>query len=190
VLNGRFNEFKIITRLLLKRSVMKGKTLKFIISLAVVSVAGVFLIQFGFLKSSYNLTEKQFRESTSIALKEVAWQVLLADGNTSSFDSITPVEIVTGNYFLVNVNAAIDKELLKMHLVEEFRKHDVYNDFEFAIYNPALEQMDEGILISKGVEKPSKFTISPPTKNTSTISEYISQTVQLFLHHNFPSGIF
>lgn len=137
---------------------MKGKTLKFIISLAVVSVAGVFLIQFGFLKSSYNLTEKQFRESTSIALKEVAWQVLLADGNTSSFDSITPVEIVTGNYFLVNVNAAIDKELLKMHLLEEFRKHDVYNDFEFAIYNPALEQMDEGILISKGVEKPSKFT--------------------------------
>ena len=136
---------------------MKGNTLKYIILLAVISVAGVFLIQFGFLKSSYNITEKQFKESTSIALKEVAWQVLLAGGNASSFDSITPVEIVSGNYFLVNVNAAIDKELLKMHLIKEFKKHEVFNDFEFAIFNPVLEQMDEGILISKGEEKPSSY---------------------------------
>ena len=136
---------------------MKGKTLKYIILLAAISVAGVFLIQFWFLKSSYNFTEKQFRESTSVALKEVAWQVLLASGNTSCFDSITPVEIVTGNYFLVNVNAAIDKELLKKHLVEEFKKHEVYADFEFAIYNPVLEQMDDGILISNGEEKLSLY---------------------------------
>ncbi len=136
---------------------MKGNTLKYIILLAVISVAGVFLIQFGFLKSSYNITEKQFKESTSIALKEVAWQVLLAGGNASSFDSITPVEIVSGKYFLVNVNAAIDKDLLKMHLIKEFKKHEVYTDFEFAIFNPVLEQMDEGILISKGEEKPSSY---------------------------------
>jgi two-component system phosphate regulon sensor histidine kinase PhoR len=136
---------------------MKGNTLKYIILLAVISVAGVFLIQFGFLKSSYNITEKQFKESTSIALKEVAWQVLLAGGNASSFDSITPVEIVSGKYFLVNVNAAIDKDLLKMHLIKEFKKHEIYTDFEFAIFNPVLEQMDEGILISKGEEKPSSY---------------------------------
>lgn len=136
---------------------MKGKTLRYIILLAAISVAGVFLIQVGFLKSSYNFTEKRFRESTSVALKEVAWQVLLEGGNTSSFDSINPVEIVSGNYFLVNVNAAIDKDLLKMHLIEEFKKHEVYSDFEFAIYNPVLEQMDEGILITNGEEKPSKY---------------------------------
>jgi two-component system phosphate regulon sensor histidine kinase PhoR len=136
---------------------MKGKTLKYIILLAVISVAGVFLIQFGFLKNSYNFTEKQFKESTSVALKEVAWQVLLACGNASSFDSITPVEIVSGNYFLVNVNAAIDKDLLKMHLIKEFNKHEVYSDFEFAIFNPVLEQMDEGILVSNGEEKPSDY---------------------------------
>jgi two-component system phosphate regulon sensor histidine kinase PhoR len=137
---------------------MKGKTLKYIILLAAISVAGVFLIQFGFLKSSYNFTEKRFRESTSVALKEVAWQVLLESGNTSSFDSLNPVEIVSGNYYLVNINSAIDKELLKKHLIEEFKKHEVYNDFEFAIFNPVLEQMDEGILISNGEEKPSEYT--------------------------------
>lgn len=136
---------------------MKGKTLRYIILLAAISVAGVFLIQFGFIKTSYNFSEKKFRESTSVALKEVAWQILLASGNTSSFDSLSPVEIVSGNYYLVHINSAIDKDLLKMHLVEEFKKHEIYNDFEFAIYNPVYEQMDEGILISNGEEKTSEY---------------------------------
>jgi len=136
---------------------MKGKTLKYIIFLAVISVAGIFLIQFGFLKSSYNFTEKKFKESTSVALKEVVWQMLLASGNTSSFDSLTPAQIVAGNYYLVNVNTAIDKDLLKMHLIEEFKKHEIFSDFEFAIFNPVLEQMDEGILIVNGEEKPSDY---------------------------------
>lgn len=146
---------------------MKGKTLRYIILLAAISVAGVFLIQFGFIKTSYNFSEKKFRESTSVALKEVAWQILLASGNTSSFDSLQPVEIVSGNYYLVNINSAIDKDLLKMHLIEQFKNHEIYNDFEFAIYNPVLEQMDEGILISNGEEKPSEFVFQTNEKYTN-----------------------
>ena len=132
---------------------MKGKTFKFIIFLASISIAGVFLVQFVFLRSSYNYSEKQFRESTSVALKEVAWQILLAGGNTANFDSITPVEIVSGNYFLVNVNAVIDNDLLKTHLIEQLKKHEIYTDFEFAIFDPELELMDEGTLITANLEE-------------------------------------
>lgn len=137
---------------------MKGKTLKFIIFLATISIAGVFLVQFVFLRSSYNYSEKQFRESTSVALKEVAWQILLAGGNIANFDSITPVEIVSGNYYLVNVNAAIDNDLLKTQLIEQLKKHDIYTDFEFAIFDPELEMMDEGTFITANFEeKKSQF---------------------------------
>ena len=127
---------------------MKGKTLKYIIFLATISIAGVFLIQYVLLRSSYKFSEKQFRESASVALKEVAWQILLAGGNSSNFDSITPVEIVSDNYYLINVDAAIDYELLKIHLIEQLKKHEIYTDFEFAIFNPESEQMDEGTLIT------------------------------------------
>jgi two-component system phosphate regulon sensor histidine kinase PhoR len=136
---------------------MKGKALNFIIFLAAFSVAGVFLIQFGFLNSSYNFTEKKFRESTSVALKEVVWQLLLACGNTSSYDSLAPVQMVNGSYYLVNVNTAFDKELLKTHLVEELKKHEIFTDFEFAIYNPEQEIMDEGLLIKNGKEFPTNY---------------------------------
>jgi two-component system, OmpR family, phosphate regulon sensor histidine kinase PhoR len=168
---------------------MKSKTLRYIILLAAISVAGVFLIQFGFIKTSYNFSEKKFKESTSVALKEVAWQILLASGNTSSFDSLSPVEIVSGSYYLVNINSAIDKDLLKMHLIEQFKNHEIYNDFEFAIYNPVTEQMDEGILISNGEEKPSEYVFQTNEKYTIILA-YIFQTAQLFLFRSYLSGTF
>ncbi|WP_347840065.1 HAMP domain-containing sensor histidine kinase [uncultured Draconibacterium sp.] len=126
---------------------MKGKALKYIIMLATISVVGVFLVQFAFIRSSYNLSEKQFQESASVALKEVAWQVMLATGTTENFDSITPVEVISNNTYLVNVGVAIDKDLLKQNLITQFKRHDIYSDFEFAIYNPGQEQMDETTMV-------------------------------------------
>jgi len=131
---------------------MKGKALKYIILLATISVAGVFLIQFSFIRSSYTISDEQFKESASVALKEVAWQIMLATGSTANFDSITPVEILTSSNYLVNVGAAIDKDLLKSNLIRELKKHEIYYDFEFAIFNPGEEQMDEGTLVSQDSE--------------------------------------
>ncbi|MBK6281550.1 MAG: HAMP domain-containing histidine kinase [Draconibacterium sp.] len=160
---------------------MKGKTLKYIILLAAISVAGVFLIQFGFLKSSYNFTEKKFKESTIVALKEVVWQLLLVSGNTSSFDSITPVQIITDNYYIVYVNTTIDKDLLKSHLVEEFKKHEIYSDFEFAIFNPVLEQMDEGILLEDGEEKPSDYQFQTTENATNYFGIHFTNRTSFFV---------
>lgn len=107
---------------------MKGKTLTYIIILATITVAGALSLQFFFLRSSYNFSEKQFRESATIALKEVAWQLLVANGNLANFDSIAPVEMVSNSYYLVTVDALIDYELLKFHLKEELKKHQIYTD--------------------------------------------------------------
>ena len=160
---------------------MKGKTLKYIIFLATISVTGILLIQFIFLKNSYNYSEKQFRESTSVALKEVAWQILLASGNTSNFDSITPVEIVSNNYYLVNVGALIDKELLKSHLIEELKKHEIYSDFEFAIFNPVNEQMDDGTLISTNQdERPSFFNFAKNESYTNYFGVHFPDRTSYF----------
>lgn len=137
---------------------MKGKTFKYIILLATISVAGVLSIQFFFLKSSYNYSEKQFRESVTVALKEAVWQILVANGNTANFDSITPVEMIANSYYIVNVDALIDYELLKFHLTEELKRHQVFTDFEFAIYNPSTGRMEQQTyLTANGTEKKSDY---------------------------------
>nr|WP_319510414.1 HAMP domain-containing sensor histidine kinase [uncultured Draconibacterium sp.] len=137
---------------------MKGKALKYIIILATVSIVGVFLVQFAFIRSSYNLSETQFQESASVALKEVAWQIMLATGTTENFDSITPVEMISNNTYLVNVGVGIDKELLKQNLTTQLKRHDIYFDYEFSIYSPGQEQMDETTLVRMDEnEEPSDF---------------------------------
>lgn len=146
---------------------MKGKTLTYIILLATISVAGVLSIQFFFLRNSYNFSEKQFRESASVALREVTWQILLANGSTALFDSITPVEIATNSYYYVNTDVYIDNELLKSHLDEELKKHQIFTDFEFAIYNPVTEDLEQETLITaEGDEQPSTYRF-PEKENGS-----------------------
>lgn len=147
---------------------MKGKTLKYIIFLATVTVAGVLALQFFFLRNSYDSSEKQFRESTTVALKEVAWQLLAANGNMANFDSIAPVELITNSYYLVTVDALIDFDLLKFHLKEELKKHQIYTDFEFAIYSPATGNFEQKTLITaRGEEQPSAYSF-PEGKNPDT----------------------
>ncbi len=159
---------------------MKGKALKYIILLASILVAGILIIQFGFLKSSYNYTEKQFRESASVALKEVAWQIMLANGNTANFDSLVPVEIVNNNYYLVNLNTFVDKETLKAQIVEELKKHEIYSDFEFAIYDPSTEQMEYATLVSHQGEKPSTFNFPMSDTFTNYFGIHFPDRTQFF----------
>ena len=147
---------------------MKGKTLKYIILLATISVAGILFIQFVFLRKSYNYSEKQFRESAAVALKEVAWQMLQASGNTANFDSIAPVEMYSNSYYLVNVEGVIDYDLLKFHLVEELKKHEIYSDFEFAVFNPASGEMEQPTMITNKLEeKPSTYDFPESNKYIS-----------------------
>ena len=148
---------------------MKRKTFTYIILLATISIAGVLSLQFFFLRNSYNYSEKQFRESVTVALKEVVWQILVANGNTSNFDSITPVEMVSNSYYIVSTDALIDYELLKFHIQEEFKKHQVYTDFEFAIYNSETGQMEQHTYITqKGEEKKSNYHFPQSEKNEIT----------------------
>ena len=146
---------------------MKGKALKYIIILATISIAGTLFIQFTFLRSSLNFTEQQFVESATVALKETTWQILQETGNVSKYDEITPVEIYSNNCFIVNVDVVFDNELLKKHLYEELKKHDIYVDFEFAIYNSATKQMEGATLVtSSQTESESNFNF-PVNENYS-----------------------
>jgi two-component system, OmpR family, phosphate regulon sensor histidine kinase PhoR len=137
---------------------MKRKTLTYIIILATLTVAGALALQFFFLRNSYNFSEKQFRESVTVALKEVAWQLLAANGNLTNFDNIAPVEMITNSNYIVTVDALIDFELLKYHLREELNKHEIYTDFEFAIYNPATGRLEQRTMVtSEREEKSSRY---------------------------------
>ncbi len=120
---------------------MKRNALKYIIILAVFSIAGIFFIQFGILKNTYDINEQQFNETVTVALREVAWQILESAGQTPRFDNIEPVERYSRNYYLVNVNYFIDPEVLKEQIREQFKRHALNINFEYVVYDPDTDTM-------------------------------------------------
>lgn len=120
---------------------MKVSALKYVIALAVVAVSGILLMQLSIIKNAYDISERQFRERTQVALREVAWQLLAASGETDKFDSVEPVEQLNSHYFLVNVNSLIDPEILRHQLTEQLKRHDLLLDFEYAIFDNQAGRM-------------------------------------------------
>jgi two-component system, OmpR family, phosphate regulon sensor histidine kinase PhoR len=131
---------------------MKEKTFRYFIIFAIVVVIGIFAVQSVLLKNSFDLSEKQFNESTLIALKEVAWQILEYNrnnyGHSADFNNLEPVEKAANDYYIVNVNDVIDGEVLKFYLTEEFKKQSINADFEFAVYDCDNDKMEYGAYIS------------------------------------------
>jgi two-component system, OmpR family, phosphate regulon sensor histidine kinase PhoR len=138
---------------------MKRKTLTYIILLATFSIAGVLSLQFFFLRKSHSYSEKQFLESVTVALKEVAWQILVANGKTENFENTTTVEMISKSYYMVQLEGPVDPGLLKFHLIEEFKRHQIFTDFEFAIFNPSTEILEQGTYVSAdGEERISDYS--------------------------------
>ncbi len=123
---------------------LKHRALKYFIVLAVTAVAGIILVQFTFLKNAYEISEQEFHESVSTALKEVAWQILEASGQASKFDNIDPIERVNRHCYLVNVNDIIDPVILKTQLKEQLKRHGIRLDFEYSLFDPEKKMMVYG----------------------------------------------
>ena len=131
---------------------MRQNTLKYTIIFAILVVIGIFAVQSIILKNKLDLNEKQFEESTMIALREVTMEILQYNkayyGQSADMDNPEPVEKVSNDYYIVNVNDVIDGDVLKYLLIQAFKKHDINTDFEFAVYDCDNDRMEYGAYVS------------------------------------------
>ena len=116
--------------------------------MATVSVLGILLIQFFFLKNSYDINEKKFHELTTSALRNVASQLNEYNskivGHISKTADSCPVDQISNNYYVVNVNDVIDPNLLAHFLTSEFKKRNLNIPFEYGIYDCNSKKMIHG----------------------------------------------
>jgi two-component system phosphate regulon sensor histidine kinase PhoR len=127
---------------------MKRSSIGFLIIIATVSVLGILLIQFFFLKNSYDLNEKQFHQLTTSALRSVASQISEYNNKVYNHPSKPvdqwQVEQISNNYYVVNVNDVIDPGLLEHFLTVEFKKRNLNVAFEYGIYDCSSKRMVHG----------------------------------------------
>jgi two-component system, OmpR family, phosphate regulon sensor histidine kinase PhoR len=139
-------------------SFMKRNSIGFVIIMATISVLGILMIQFLFLKRSYDLNEKQFHELTTSALHSVASHINEYNskiyGGQSKPAYECQVEQISNNYYIVNVNDVIDPGLLEHFLTVEFKKRNLNLPFEYGIYDCDSKKMVHGNT-SKGDSLPA-----------------------------------
>jgi len=125
---------------------VKRETLRYVLILAIVSVAGIISIQIYWFSRAFDIRDKQFNQTVNIALRSVVEQIFTYNSSTIPLDN--PVEQLSSNYFVVMVNGDINANLLETLLISEFKARELEVVFDYGIFNCVDEKMVYGNSIS------------------------------------------
>ncbi|MBE0639851.1 MAG: HAMP domain-containing histidine kinase [Bacteroidales bacterium] len=155
---------------------MKRNQIRFIVILGTFAIIGIIIVQTYWLQNAWSIKEKQFNQTVQIALRQVAER--MSAYNQTVLPNVNPVNQLSANYFVVNLNSVIDANILEYYLQTEFDKLSITADYEYAIYDCHDDKMVYGDYISaKGDNKPIKLTTNLPK-----YSDYV-----YYFGINFPS---
>lgn len=125
---------------------MKFNRLNTIIILGLTAIIGILVAQLLWTRKAFTLEEKKFSQSTHIALLEVVKNLYL--GTSHELPSKNPVEKISNDYYIVNVDNDFEPEILEFYLRSEFEKMNITTDFEYAMYNCQSDEMVYGNYVS------------------------------------------
>jgi two-component system phosphate regulon sensor histidine kinase PhoR len=136
---------------------MKNNQIRIAVILGSVSIIGIIMFQFYWVKTSYNLAEQQFNRTVEIALYDVAQKMVTFNGH--ELPNENPVRQISSNYFIVDINEIIDPGILEHYLKTEFEYSNIHISYEYAIYDCETDKMVYGNYIN-----PSKVRINEERK--------------------------
>ena len=139
---------------------MKTKNLNIIIVLGLVATIGILIAQLLWTKEAFNLEEKKFSQKVHVALLEVVKK--LYEGTTGGLPVDNPVQKVSNDYYIVNVENDFQPDILEFYLKTEFAKFNINTDFEYAMYNCQSDEMVYGKYVDFIDNKSSKTNINFP----------------------------
>lgn len=140
---------------------MEIKRLNIIITLGFVAIIGILVAQLLWTRQAYNLEDKKFDQKVNIALTVVVEK--LSGGKT--FFTESPVQNISNDYYVVNINNEFHPEVLEYYLKTEFTRLQINTDYVYALYNCHSDKMMYGKYVSKHQESPNKAIKFPKHKN-------------------------
>lgn len=139
---------------------MKTKNLNIIIVLGLIATIGILIAQLLWTKEAFNLEEKKFSQKVHIALLEVVKK--LYEGTSNGLPIENPINKISNDYYVVNVENDFQPDILEFYLKQEFAKSNINTDFEFAMYNCHSDEMVYGKYVDILDNKTSKNNINFP----------------------------
>lgn len=139
---------------------MRPNKLNNIIVLGLIATIGILIAQLLWTRETFNIEEKKFSQKTHVALLEVVKKLYL--GTNNELPTANPINKVSNDYYIVNVENDFEPEVLEYYLRTEFEKYNIATDFEYAMYNCNSDEMVYGNYISMTDKSISKNSVSFP----------------------------
>ena len=118
---------------------MKNTPIRILIVLAILTLIGIVSTQIYWVNQAIKQQDQVFNHNVNVALRNVVESLCEAKGK--DFPSVNPIEQVTGNYFIVRTNDAINIENLEYLITAEIRERAIVQDFEYGVYDCQNDKM-------------------------------------------------
>ena len=139
---------------------MKINKLNSIIILGLVAIIGILIAQLLWTRQAFTLEEKKFSQKVHIALLEVAKK--LYEGTNHELPAENPVQQVSNDYYIVNIDNDFEPNILEFYLKSEFEKMNLTTDYEYAMYNCQSDEMVYGNYVSSNKNNASQRSVYFP----------------------------
>ncbi|MEO9805132.1 MAG: HAMP domain-containing sensor histidine kinase [Reichenbachiella sp.] len=136
---------------------MNRKSFRLVVLLAVVSISGILFIQIFWMGKAFDLSNKQFEHNVNLALLNVTTTLCEINQNEILPD---PIEQLSSNYFVVNLNNKIAPGILEAILKSEFQKREIAEDFEYGVFDCTNKEMVYGRYVDLKEDNASEPTSS------------------------------
>lgn len=139
---------------------MKINKLNSMIILGLVAIIGILIAQLLWTRQAFTLEEKKFSQKVHIALLEVAKK--LYEGTNHELPAENPVQKVSNDYYIVNIDNDFEPNILEFYLKSEFEKMNLTTDYEYAMYNCQSDEMVYGNYVSSNKSNASPRSVYFP----------------------------
>lgn len=121
---------------------MSESYIRRLLVLGVLAVTGIIFIQSFWVIKTWDLKDDEFDHTVRIALRNVAES--LAEFNQSDLPKQNLIKRRSSNYYAVNINSAINANVLEDYLYRELTAKSLNSDFEYAVFDCASQNMVYG----------------------------------------------
>lgn len=121
---------------------MLSRSIRTIIILGSLAIAGIIFIQGYWVSRTLDIKEDNFHQTATIALRQVAESI--SKYNKSELPKTDLISRKSSNYYSVNVNSAIDAHILEDYLFQEFEKASLNTAFEYGVYDCSTDKLVYG----------------------------------------------
>ncbi|MBI1288529.1 MAG: GHKL domain-containing protein [Flavobacteriales bacterium] len=149
---------------------MTRRTIRTVITLATISIIGLFATQLFWMEKAFDLREREFNDHVSLALRNVAKEIMVLNKDSSD---VPPVRQLASNYFIVSTNDTLHPFLLERLLDDEFRSRNIKTNFEYSIYDCFTDSLVYGGMVILS-EEPTKATERPIRPKWDRDSHYFA----------------